>query len=54
MGYTGDGPPPAIPGPVVREVSKRCVASHEVMSGSKRLADFDLKNVDDVMEELSA
>jgi phosphoribosylaminoimidazole-succinocarboxamide synthase len=54
MGYTGDGRPPAIPGPVVREVSKRCVASYEVMSGSKRLADFDLKNVDDVMKELAA
>jgi len=52
MGYTGDGPPPAIPVPVVREVSKRCVASHRVVSGEKTLVDFDLRTVDEVMEEL--
>ena len=54
MGYTGDGPPPEIPSPVVREVSKRCVASYQVISGQKTLADFDLKNVDEVWEELMA
>jgi phosphoribosylaminoimidazole-succinocarboxamide synthase len=52
MGYTGDGPPPEIPTPVVREVSKRCVASYQVISGQKTLADYDLKNVDEVWEEL--
>ena len=50
--YTGDGPPPSIPAPVVREVSKRCVASYQVISGIKNLDDFDLKTVDEVMEEL--
>jgi phosphoribosylaminoimidazole-succinocarboxamide synthase len=52
VGYMGDGPPPEIPGPVVREVSKRCVASYKVLSGQARLSDFDLKTVDQVMEEL--
>ena len=52
VGYMGDGEPPAIPGPVVREVSKRCVASYRVLSGQARLRDFDLKTVDQVMEEL--
>jgi phosphoribosylaminoimidazole-succinocarboxamide synthase len=52
-GYTGDGPPPQIPGPVVREVSKRCVASYQVLSGAQTLDEFDLKNVDEVMKELS-
>jgi len=33
IGYTGDGPPPIIPAPVVREVSKRCIASYKVISG---------------------
>ncbi|TRO47862.1 phosphoribosylaminoimidazolesuccinocarboxamide synthase, partial [Candidatus Bathyarchaeota archaeon] len=47
MGYTGDGPPPVIPGPVVREVSKRCVASYAVISGSKKLSDFNLRSVDE-------
>jgi len=54
IGYTGDGEPPEIAAPVVREVSKRCVASYQVLSGVKRLADFDLRTVDEVMEELGA
>ncbi len=54
MGYTGDGPPPVIPAPVVREVSKRCVASFKVLSGMKTLTDFSLLTVDEVMEELGA
>jgi len=52
IGYMGDGEPPVIPGPVVREVSKRCVASYEVISGKASLGDFDLMTVDQVMEEL--
>jgi phosphoribosylaminoimidazole-succinocarboxamide synthase len=52
IGYMGDGEPPVIPGPVVREVSKRCVASYEVISGKANLGDFDLMTVDQVMEEL--
>ena len=51
-GYMGDGPPPAIPGSVVREVSKRCIASYKVITKQARLADFDLMTVDQVMEEL--
>ena len=50
----GGRPPWATPGPAVREVSNRCAASYEVMSGSKKLADFDLENVDIVMEEMGA
>ena len=52
IGYMGDGEPPVIPGPVVREVSKRCVASYEVIRGKAGLGDFDLMTVDQVMEEL--
>jgi phosphoribosylaminoimidazole-succinocarboxamide synthase len=52
IGYTGEGEPPVIPAPVVREVSKRCVASFQVLSGRRSLDDFDLRNVDEVMEEL--
>jgi len=48
----GDGPPPAIPGPVVREVSKRCIASFKVISGQAGLGGFDLRTVDQVLEEL--
>lgn len=54
MGYAGEGPPPVIPAPVVKEVSKRCVASHQVISGAKALKDFDLKSVDEVMAALMA
>jgi phosphoribosylaminoimidazole-succinocarboxamide synthase len=52
IGYVGDGKPPMIPDPVVREVSKRCVASYNVLSGKNSVTDFDLKTVDMVMEEL--
>jgi phosphoribosylaminoimidazole-succinocarboxamide synthase len=52
VGYMGDGEPPAIPRPVVREVSKRCVASYKVLSGQAKLGSFDLKTVDEVLEEL--
>jgi len=52
MGYTGDGPPPAIPSPIVREVSKRCVASYQVISGQKTPDDYDLGTVDEVMKEV--
>jgi phosphoribosylaminoimidazole-succinocarboxamide synthase len=52
VGYMGDGEPPIIPDPVVREVSKRCVASYKVLSGQAKLNDYDLKTVDQVMEEL--
>ncbi|HHL41314.1 MAG TPA: phosphoribosylaminoimidazolesuccinocarboxamide synthase, partial [Candidatus Bathyarchaeota archaeon] len=52
IGYMGDGPPPTIPAPVVREVSKRCIASYKVLSGQAKLEDFNLKTVDQVMEEL--
>ncbi|KON28992.1 hypothetical protein AC482_07425 [miscellaneous Crenarchaeota group-15 archaeon DG-45] len=54
VGYAGDGEPPEIAGPALREVSKRCVASYEVLSGRRGLADFDLRTVDEVMEELAA
>ncbi len=53
IGYMGDGPPPTIPLPVVREVSKRCIASYKVLSGQAKLKDYDLKTVDQVMEELN-
>ncbi len=51
-GYTGDGPAIVIPSPVIREVSKRCIASYKVISGKSSIKDFDLKTVDEVMEEL--
>jgi len=52
IGYMGDGPPPEIPAPIVCEVSKRCVASYKVISGQAQLEDFDLKTLDQVLEEL--
>jgi len=52
VGYMGDGPAPEIPAPVVRQVSMRCVASYEVLSGARVLSDFDLKTVDEVVAEL--
>ena len=50
--YIGDGPAPEIPAPVVKQVSMRCVASYEVLSGKKSLGDYGLLNVGQVMREL--
>jgi phosphoribosylaminoimidazole-succinocarboxamide synthase len=52
IGYMGDGPPPTVPDPIVREVSKRCIASYKVLDGQAKIEDFDLKTVDEIMEEL--
>ncbi|MBM3291579.1 hypothetical protein FJY84_02760, partial [Candidatus Bathyarchaeota archaeon] len=52
INYIGNGPAPEIPTPIIRQVSMRCVASYQVLSGKKNLSDYNLKTVDQVMEEL--
>jgi phosphoribosylaminoimidazole-succinocarboxamide synthase len=52
IGYMGDGEPPEIPDLVISEVAKRCIASFKVLTGKSNLSDFNLKTVDQVMEEL--
>ena len=52
INYFGDGSPPEIPAPIVKQVSMRCVASYQVLSGIKTLQDYDLKTVNQVMGEL--
>lgn len=52
VGFTGEGEPPEIPLPIVREVSKRCVASHLVLTGQRGINYFNLKSVDEVLEEM--
>ena len=54
VGYMGDGPIPDIPAPIVRQVSMRCVASYQVLSGNRSLSEYDLKTVDGVMAELES
>ena len=48
----GNGPPPVIPAPVVKQVAMRCVASYEILSGRKTLKDFGLKNVQQIISDL--
>jgi len=52
VGFTGEGRPPDIPPSIVREISKRCVASHLVLTGQRSIDDFDLRSVDEALEEL--
>ena len=52
VGFTGEGTPPELPAPVVREVCKRCVGSYQVLSGERSIQSFDFKSVDEVMLEL--
>ena len=54
VGYMGDGLIPDIPAQIVRQVSMRCVASHQVLSGNRSLSEYDLKTVDGVMSELES
>jgi phosphoribosylaminoimidazole-succinocarboxamide synthase len=52
IGFAGEGNPPELPPPVVREVSKRCVASYLVLAKQQSIDDFDLKSVDEILEKL--
>ncbi len=54
VGYMGDGLIPDIPAQIVRQVSMRCVASYQVLSGNRSLSEYDLKTVDGVMAELES
>ena len=51
-GFMGEGEPPELPWPIVREVSKRCVASHLVLTGRRSIDNFDLKSLEEVQKEL--
>lgn len=51
-GFTGEGPPPRLPGTVIDEVSKRCVGAYEVLNGKTQIEDLHLKSLDQVLKEL--
>lgn len=52
VGFSGEGSPPDLPWPVVVEVSKRCVGAYRVLSCQAKISDFNLKTLDELMEEL--
>ncbi len=49
MGFAGDGEPPELPSPVVKEVSKRCVGAYRVLAEGVSVDDLGLLSVDDVL-----
>jgi len=51
-GFTGEGTPPRLPQMVIQEVSKRCVGACEVIDGSMRIDDLQLKSLNEVLQEL--
>ena len=51
-GFTGDGAPPRLPQMVIQEVSKRCVGACEVIDGSMRIDDLQLRSLNEVLEDL--
>jgi phosphoribosylaminoimidazole-succinocarboxamide synthase len=51
-GFTGEGSPPRLPRMVIQEVSKRCVGACEVIDGSMRIDDLQLRSLNEVLEEL--
>jgi len=52
-GFVGEGKPPKLPPLVVEEVSKRCVGAYRVLTGKGKIEDLNLKNVDQLIAELS-
>jgi len=52
VGFTGEDVPPELPLRVIREVSKRCVASYLVLSKQQSIDSFDLKSVDEIFGKL--
>jgi len=51
VGFAGEGAPPELPLPVIREVSKRCVASYLVLAKHQSIDSFVLKSVDEIFEK---
>lgn len=52
-GFRGEGSPPRLPEIVIDEVSKRCVGACEIIDGSTRIEDLNLRSLHQVLEELS-
>jgi len=53
IGFTGEGAPPELPQPVVKEVAKRCVGSYRVLAEGVSVDDLGLLSVDDVLTKPS-
>jgi len=51
--FTGEGTPPRLPEIVIEEVSKRCVGACQVIDGSMKIDDLQLRGLNEVIEELS-
>ncbi|MEM3712180.1 MAG: phosphoribosylaminoimidazolesuccinocarboxamide synthase [Thermoproteota archaeon] len=49
IGFTGEGEPPELPKPVVKEVAKRCVGAYRVLAEGVNIDDLGLLSVDDVL-----
>jgi phosphoribosylaminoimidazole-succinocarboxamide synthase len=52
-GFVGEGKPPKLPPLVIEEISKRCVGAYKVLTGKGRIEDLNLKNIDQLIAELS-
>jgi phosphoribosylaminoimidazole-succinocarboxamide synthase len=51
-GFIGEGSPPRLPPMVIQEVSKRCVGACEVIDGTMRIDDLQLRSLNEVLEQL--
>lgn len=51
--FTGEGAPPRLPKIVIEEVSKRCIGASQVIDGSMKIDDLQLRSLNEVIEELS-
>ncbi|MEM2088351.1 MAG: phosphoribosylaminoimidazolesuccinocarboxamide synthase [Thermoproteota archaeon] len=51
MGFTGEGTPPELPQPIVKEVSKRCVGAYRVLAEGVNIDAIGLLGVDDIFTQ---
>lgn len=51
IGFRGDGPPPRLPFPVIRQIALRVKGSYEVLTGRKSIDELGLKSLDELFGE---
>lgn len=52
IGYIGEGEPPRLPWPLVKQVALRVKGAYDVLTGKMSIQDLDLKSIDEVLVEV--
>ena len=49
LGYTGDGEPPKLPNPIIRQIALRVKGAYEVLAGIRSASDLDLLSLEELV-----